>query len=39
LPGIVDADAVETTPHDGVLTVRVPRPEHARRRQIAVKAD
>jgi HSP20 family protein len=39
LPGVVDADAVEASLHDGVLTVRVPKSEHARRRQIAVKAD
>jgi HSP20 family protein len=37
LPGVVDADAVEATVHNGVLTVRVPKSEQARRRQIAVK--
>ena len=39
LPGVVDANAVEAALHDGVLTVRVPKSEQARRRQIEVKAD
>ncbi len=39
LPGAIDANAVEAALHDGVLTVRVPKSEQARRRQIEVKAD
>jgi HSP20 family protein len=38
LPGAVDADAVDATLHDGVLTVRVPKAEQARKRQIEVKS-
>jgi HSP20 family protein len=36
LPGELDADAAEARLADGLLTVRVPRAEHARRRTIEV---
>jgi HSP20 family protein len=37
LPGHVDAEDVEASMHDGVLTVRVPKPDQARPRRIEVK--
>jgi HSP20 family protein len=37
LPGHVDAEDVEASMHDGVLTVRVPKPEQARPHRIEVK--
>jgi HSP20 family protein len=37
LPGPVDADGVEATLADGVLTVRVPKPEQARPQRIEVR--
>jgi HSP20 family protein len=37
LPGEVDADNVEAQLNDGVLTVRVPKPERAKPRRIDVK--
>ena len=37
LPGAIDADAIEAKLHDGVLSVRVPKAEQARRRQIEIK--
>jgi HSP20 family protein len=38
LPGNVDAEKVDATLRDGVLTVRVPKSEQARRREIEVKS-
>jgi HSP20 family protein len=38
LPGDSDAEHIEANLHDGVLTVRVPKTEHARPRRIEVKA-
>ena len=38
LPGQADPDQVEATLHDGVLTVRVPKPEQARPRRVEVKS-
>jgi HSP20 family protein len=37
LPGHVDADDVEASIEDGVLTVRIPKPEQARAHRIEVK--
>jgi HSP20 family protein len=37
LPGHVDAEDVEASMNDGVLTVRVPKPQHARPHRIEVK--
>jgi HSP20 family protein len=37
LPGPVDPDGVEATLADGVLTVRVPKPEQARARRVEVR--
>ena len=37
LPGAADPDGVEANLADGVLTVRVPKPEQARPRRIEVK--
>src|ERR1700712_1234784 len=37
LPGHVDADAVEAAMDDGVLTVRIPKPQHARPHRIEAK--
>jgi HSP20 family protein len=37
LPGEVDADAIEAKLDDGVLTVRVPKPQRAQARRIEVK--
>jgi HSP20 family protein len=39
LPGLADATDIDATLADGVLTVRVPKPEQARPRRIAVKAE
>ena len=36
LPGISDTEDVQATLAHGVLTVRVPKPEHAKRRRIAI---
>lgn len=36
LPGISDTEDAQATLAHGVLTVRVPKPEHAKRRRIAV---
>jgi HSP20 family protein len=38
LPDTVDADKVDASLADGVLTVRVPKSEKARRRKIEIKA-
>jgi HSP20 family protein len=38
LPGEADPDQVEATLNDGILTVRVPKPERARPRRIEVKS-
>jgi HSP20 family protein len=38
LPYEINADAVEATLRDGVLTIRLPKAESARARRIAVKA-
>jgi HSP20 family protein len=38
LPGPADEQQIEANLHDGVLTVRVPKPEHGRPRRIEVKA-
>jgi HSP20 family protein len=37
LPGAADPEGVEAQLADGVLTVRVPKAEHARPRRIEVK--
>jgi HSP20 family protein len=37
LPGHVEADAVAASMDDGVLTVRIPKPQHARPHRIEVK--
>jgi HSP20 family protein len=39
LPEQVDADKVDATLADGVLTVRVPKSERAQRRKIEIKAE
>ena len=39
LPGPADADNIEASLADGVLSVRVPKPENARPRRIEVRAD
>jgi HSP20 family protein len=39
LPGPTNGDQIEANVHDGVLTVKVPKPEQARPRRIEVKAD
>ena len=39
LPGQADAEHVEASLRDGVLTVRVPKPEQARPRRIEVKPE
>jgi HSP20 family protein len=39
LPGQADTEHVEATLRDGVLTVRVPKPEQARPRRIEVKPE
>ena len=38
LPGVSDTEDVQATLEHGVLTVRVPKPEHARRRRIAISS-
>ena len=38
LPGVSDSEDVDATLDQGVLTVRVPKPEHAKRRRIEIKA-
>lgn len=38
LPGVIDAEKMDARLDDGVLTVRVPKPEQARARRIEVKA-
>jgi HSP20 family protein len=38
LPGQADAEQIEANLRDGVLTVRVPKAEHARPRRIEVKS-
>ncbi len=37
LPGISDTEEAHATLTHGVLTVRVPKPEHAKRRRIAIQ--
>jgi HSP20 family protein len=37
LPGEADADGIDAEMHDGVLTVRVPKPEQAKPRRIDVR--
>jgi HSP20 family protein len=37
LPGEADADRIEASLNDGVLTVRIPKPERERPRRIDVK--
>jgi HSP20 family protein len=39
LPGPTDADSVDADLEDGVLTVRIPKAEQAKRRRIAVKSN
>jgi HSP20 family protein len=39
LPGEADAERIKADLHDGVLTVRVPKPEGSRPRQIQVKGE
>jgi HSP20 family protein len=38
LPGEADPERIEASLHDGVLTVRVPKPERSRGRHIEVKS-
>jgi HSP20 family protein len=38
LPGQVDAERIDANLRDGVLTVRIPKPEQARPRRIDVKS-
>ena len=38
LPGEADADRIEASLNEGVLTVRVPKPERARPRRIEIKS-
>jgi HSP20 family protein len=37
LPGVSDTEEVQATLDDGVLTVRVPKPEHLKRRRIEIR--
>jgi HSP20 family protein len=37
LPGVSDTEDVEANLEHGVLTIRVPKPEHAKRRRIPVR--
>ena len=37
LPGVSDDEDVQATLDEGVLTVRVPKPEHAKRRRIEIR--
>jgi HSP20 family protein len=39
LPGQVDPDAIEANADNGVLTVRVPKPEQARARRVEVHSE
>ena len=39
LPGQATDEGIEANLHDGVLTVRVPKPEQSRPRRIEVKSD
>jgi HSP20 family protein len=39
LPGEADAERVKADLRDGVLTVRIPKPEGSRPRQIQVKGE
>jgi HSP20 family protein len=39
LPGDVDRDRVDADLHDGVLTVRIPKPERAEPRRIEINTD
>ena len=38
LPGDADAERIEASLKEGVLTVRIPKPERARRRRIEIKS-
>jgi HSP20 family protein len=38
LPGPVDAENVNASLEDGVLTVRIPKPEQARARRVAIRS-
>lgn len=38
LPGQADAERIEASLNEGLLTVRVPKPERARRRRIEIKS-
>lgn len=38
LPGVSDSEDAQATLDDGVLTVRVPKPEHAKRRRIQIRS-
>ena len=38
LPGQADAEQIEASLKEGVLTVRIPKPERARRRRIEIKS-
>ena len=38
LPGEADAERIEASLQEGVLTVRVPKPERARRRRIEIRS-
>jgi HSP20 family protein len=38
LPGEADAENIEAKLHDGVLTVRIPKPDRAKPRRVEVKA-
>ena len=38
LPGDAESDRIEASLNDGVLTVRIPKPERARRRRIEIKS-
>jgi HSP20 family protein len=39
LPGQVDPENIEANAHNGVLTVRVPKPEQARARRVEVQSE
>jgi len=39
LPGEVDAEKVDAALHDGVLTLRLPKPESLKPRRIEIRAD
>ena len=38
LPGDADSDRIEASLNEGVLSVRIPKPERARRRRIEIKS-